>query len=257
MSAIHHPIQAKAGTIPTLPAHILVVDDHEDIREPMAAYLLRSGFRVSTAADGAELRGRLDAHEPHDLILLDVMLPGEDGISLCRHVQQRYGTPVILLTAMGETADRVHGLEAGADDYVTKPFAPAELLARIRSVLRRTLREPAAAPAARAPSCFGFDGWMFDTGRRELRDASGRAVDLSTAEFRLLRVLVSRPHMVLSRERLLELTGDADAEVFDRSIDSQVSRLRRKIEADPRRPRLLKTAWGDGYLFAAAVQVLG
>ncbi|KAF1044714.1 response regulator transcription factor [Xylophilus sp.] len=244
-SIFQRPLPPGAG------ARILVVDDHADIRDPMAQLLARHGFGAATARDGTELRQRLAAGEAHDLILLDVMLPGEDGIALCRHVQQRTGTPVILLTAMGRPADRVHGLESGADDYVVKPFDPAELLARIRTVLRRS-RRAAAAPAAPSRR-LGFDGWVFDPDRRELHDPAGRLVELSAAELRLLHAFVRRPHQVLSRELLLELTGDGEADVFDRSIDSQVSRLRRKLEADPRRPRLIKTAWGAGYLLATGV----
>ena len=239
---------------------VLVVDDEADIREPMAQFLKARGFAVSTAPDGAGLHERL-ARETYDLVLLDVMMPGEDGFTLCRQVQERHGPPVILLTAMGETADRVRGLEMGADDYVVKPFEPSELLARIRTVLRRACRHAFAAqaeaiqiPAAKPAPRFRFAHWTFDLLQNEVTHEDGRAVALSAGEARLLHAFVTHPHEVLSREKLLDLCADADADVFDRSIDSQMSRLRRKIEVESRKPRLLKTAWGNGYLFAASVQ---
>ena len=241
---------------------ILIVDDHQDIREPLSTYLRRFDFDVEAVADGKAMRQRLDERR-FSLIVLDIMLPGENGLSLCRHVCEHRGIPVILLTAVTEQADRVAGLEIGADDYVVKPFDPRELVARIRGVLRRT--QPKAVPAAdgakpqdgaapaRPGKRFCFDGWVFDTERRELHNPEGDEVPLSTAEFHLLSVLVEHPNRVLSRSRLLDLTNRADAAVFDRSIDSQVSRLRKKLEPDPRRPSLLKTARGDGYLLATKV----
>ncbi|MDO9405487.1 MAG: response regulator [Polaromonas sp.] len=246
---------------------ILVVDDQADIRDPMAQFLKARGFAVGTAPDGSQLHERL-ASEVYDLILMDVMMPGEDGLALCRQVQERGGPPVILLTAMGETADRVHGLETGADDYVVKPFEPSELLARIRTVLRRAGRQASLAPpsvaaaegihiparATRAMPRFRFERWTFDPLQNEVVHEDGRSVALSAGEARLLHAFVTHPHEVLSREKLLDLCTDSDADVFDRSIDSQMSRLRRKIEVESRKPRLLKTAWGNGYLFAATVQ---
>lgn len=244
------------------PTRILIVDDHQDIREPLATYLRRYGFDVTTAVDGVEMRALL-AQAHYELIVLDVMLPGEDGFSLCRYVAERIATPVILLTAMDEQADRIAGLEIGADDYVVKPFDPRELVARIKSVLRRTTGPrapepvPVPAPIGVEGGRYGFEGWVFDTRRRELRDPAGLPVLLSTAEFHLLRVLVTHPNVVLSRNRLLDLTSRVEeASVFDRSIDSQVSRLRKKLELDPRKPSLIKTARGDGYLFAGRVAVL-
>lgn len=236
-------------------ARVLVVDDHADIRDPLAAYLERHGLAVSTAADAAQMRHLL-RYQPFDLIVLDIMLPDEDGLSLCRHVTHSLDTPVIFLTAMAASADRVAGLETGADDYVVKPFDPPELVARIRSVLRRHASARNATQRA-ASSRFGFDGWVIDIHRRQLQDPEGRSVALSEAEHQLLAVLVTHPQTVLSRERLLDLTRrDADFGVFDRSVDTQVSRLRRKLEADPRRPGMIKTAWGNGYLFAPAVRPL-
>lgn len=231
---------------------LLVVDDHPDIREPMAQFLGARGFAVDTAADGPAMHDHL-ARARYDLVLLDVMLPGPDGFTLCRELQARRGPPVILLTAMGETRDRVRGLETGADDYVVKPFAPSELLARIRTVLRRVSRQEEAPPPS-ATARVRFAGWTFDFLQHELVHDEGRRVDLSAGEARLMRAFVTHPQEVLSRERLLDLCAGAEADVFERSIDSHMSRLRRKVETDPRRPRLLKTAWGNGYLFAATVE---
>jgi two-component system OmpR family response regulator len=236
--------------------HILVVDDHLDICEPLAAYLRRQDMQVSMAFNAAQARRQL-SRQAFDLVVLDVMMPGEDGLSLCRHIGQQYGTPVILLTAMSSLANKVSGLDNGADDYVVKPFDPQELLARIKTVLRRLTRVlPAVVvpqPVARAIHRYVFDEWTLDVERRELLDRDGVAVTLSSVEYRLLRVLVEHPNTVLSRDKLMDLTAGTDAQVFDRSIDSQVSRLRKKLEPDPRRPSLLKTVWGNGYLLAAQV----
>lgn len=230
---------------------ILIVDDHRNIREPLSAYLRRFDFDVEAVEDGKAMRQRLEERS-FSLIVLDIMLPGENGLSLCRYVCERVGTPVILLTAMTEQADRIAGLEIGADDYVVKPFDPRELVARIRSVLRRHL---AAAPrtqdADQAQSRFAFSGWVLDTRTRELRNPGNELIDLSTAEFHLLRALVENAGRVLSRNQILDLTQRGEAVSFDRSIDSQISRLRKKLEPDPRRPSLLKTVRGDGYLFSA------
>ncbi|WP_338767991.1 response regulator transcription factor [Massilia sp. METH4] len=227
--------------------HILVVDDHPDIRDSLAAYLRRQGLAVSTAADAVEA-GALLRKERFDLIVLDVMMPGEDGLSLCRRVSATLDTPVILLTAMHTSADKVAGLDSGADDYVVKPFDPPELVARIRTVLRRWRRS--STPVAGG---YAFNGWYLDLGKHELFDPDGQPAALSSAEYRLLRVLVEHPGTTLSRDRLMDLIGGGDALAFDRSIDSQVSRLRKKLEPDSRRPSLLKTVWGNGYLFAATV----
>ncbi|MFJ3058578.1 response regulator [Herbaspirillum sp. NPDC087042] len=240
--------------------HILVVDDHPDICEPLAAYLRRQGLQVSMAFSAAQARALLQA-QAFDLVVLDVMMPGEDGLSLCRHIGEHLGTPVILLTAMAASSDRVRGLDTGADDYVVKPFDPPELLARIRSVLRRLARQLTGPALAPAPVLslplpvrrYLFDTWTLDVERRELLDSAGASVTLSSVEYRLLRVLVEHPNTVLSRDRLLDLTAGTEALAFDRSIDSQVSRLRKKLESDPRKPSLLKTIWGNGYLLAAQV----
>lgn len=235
-------------------AHILIVDDHRDIREPLGAYLRRHDLRVSLAADAAAARAVLAAGAV-DCIVLDVMMPGEDGLSLCRHVREVHDTPVILLTAMAGQTDRIVGLEIGADDYVTKPFDPRELLARIKNLLRRSR----ALPRSREPSDgsrLAFDRWVLDTDRRHLVDGAGEIVALSTAEFRLLAALVRHPRVVLSRDQLLDLTSGRAAQPFDRSIDNQVSRLRRKLERDPAQPDLIKTVWGGGYTLAAEVRRL-
>jgi len=243
------------------PPGILVVDDHQSIRDPLATYLQRFDFDVATAGDGARMRELL-AQRRFDLILLDVMLPGEDGLSLCRYVSEHLHIPVILLTAVTEQADRIAGLEVGADDYVVKPFDPRELVARIRSVLRRAQRpHKASAGAVQTGGLlppekrFTFDGWTFDTRKRELHSPQGVAIALSTAEFHLLWVLLENPNRVLSRDQLLDLTQRAEHVMFDRSIDSQISRLRKKLEADPRHPNLLKTIRGSGYMLAAKVTV--
>jgi two-component system, OmpR family, response regulator len=230
--------------------HVLVVDDHSEIREPLAAYLNMHGMRVSQAADAAAARASL-AKQAIDLIVLDIMMPGEDGLSLCRHVREAHDTPVILLTAMTDETDRIVGLEIGADDYVTKPFNPRELLARVKNVLRRSNSLPKKRGAA--AKRYTFDRWVLDTGRHELTGDDGVAVVLSAAEFRLLVVLLERPRLVLTRDQLVDLTSGRDAQLFDRSVDNQISRLRRKIERDPGAPQLIKTVWGDGYQLAADV----
>jgi two-component system OmpR family response regulator len=232
--------------------HILVVDDEREIREPLVKYLSKNGLRASMAASVAEARKELKTSAV-DLVVLDIMMPGEDGLSLRRHLRETTDIPVILLTAMAEDTDRVVGLEIGADDYVTKPFNPRELLARIRAVLRRAGAVPKSREAMKTKR-LRFAGWLLDVDRRELTGADDVAIPLSTAEFRLLTTFLQRPHIVLSREQLLDLTSGRAAMVFDRSIDNQVSRLRRKIETDPRNPELVKTVWGGGYVFAADVQ---
>lgn len=239
---------------------ILIVDDHQSIRDPLSIYLRRYDFDVDAVRDGKAMRELL-AQRTFSLIVLDVMLPGEGGLSLCRYVSGHLDIPVILLTAVTEQADRIAGLEVGADDYVVKPFDPRELVARIRSVLRRARPrvgpelETRVSEAQKPEKCFTFAGWMFDTKRRELRNPRNEEIPLSTAEFHLLWVLVENANRVLSRSQLLDLTQRTENTVFDRSIDSQVSRLRKKLEPDPRRPSLLKTARGDGYLLAAKVMV--
>jgi len=243
------------------PPGILIVDDHQNIRDPLATYLQRFDFDVATASNGKSMRDLL-AQRRFDLILLDVMLPGEDGLSLCRYVSEHLHTPVILLTAVTEQADRIAGLEVGADDYVVKPFDPRELVARIRSVLRRAQRQnkhttPTVQTGGLLPpeKRFTFDDWVFDTRKRTLYSPQGAAIALSTAEFHLLWVLLENPNRVLSRDQLLDLTQRTEHVMFDRSIDSQISRLRKKLEADPKHPNLLKTIRSSGYMLAATVSV--
>lgn len=232
--------------------HILVVDDHRDIRETLARYLVKNGFRASTAESAAHARKALKAAAV-DLVVLDIMMPGEDGLSLCRHLVNAESMPVILLTAMAEDTDRVIGLEIGADDYVTKPFNPRELLARIRAVLRRVNQVPKDRDPV-SQETLSFDGWVLNVPRRELFNPQGEPVALSSGEFQLLCAFLKRPKMVLNRDQLLDLTSGRTPNVFDRSIDNQVSRLRRKIEEDVKDPKLIKTVWGGGYMFTAAVE---
>ncbi|SDL74394.1 response regulator [Aliiruegeria lutimaris] len=233
--------------------HILIVDDHREIRDAVSRYLERNGMRASTARDAVEMDAKLKTGR-FDLIVLDVMMPGEDGISVCRRLSADGTVPILMLTALGEETDRIIGLEVGADDYLPKPFNPRELLARIKAILRRSGRAEAHAGSLTSHRVH-FAGWTLDTDRQELRHADGREVHLTTAEFRLLTVFLERPRFVLSRDQLLELTSGRAAHVFDRTIDNQVSRLRRKIEEDPARPGLITTVRGGGYSFATDVKV--
>ena len=231
--------------------HLLLVDDERSIREPLAQYLTKQGFRVTQAADAESARMRLAAYAI-DLVILDVMMPGEDGLSLCRHIAATSDTPVILLTAKAEETDRIVGLEMGADDYVTKPFSPRELATRVKVVLRRLTAGGARQHAPESGS-YAFAGWVLKTGERSLVDREGVSVPLSTGEYNLLLALVTRPRQVLTRDQLLDLTQGREAAAFDRAIDNQVSRLRRKIEADAKNPDIIKTVWGGGYTLAAEV----
>jgi len=231
--------------------HILVVDDHREIRELVSRALAKEGFRVSVAADGKAMRNAL-ADGRFDLILLDLMLPGEDGLTLCRALRAESDIPIIMLTAKGEEVDRVIGLEMGADDYLAKPFGSRELVARIKAVLRRTRAAP-AADHRHEPKRFRFDRWALNTEARELLRDDNVAVPLSTGEYDLLLALIERPQRVLSRDQLLDLARGRSASALDRSIDTQVSRLRKKIEKDPGDPKIIQTVWGGGYIFAAAV----
>ena len=235
--------------------HIAVVDDHRDIRDLLGRYLQDHGFRVSLAENAEALR-KLVRQRRLDLVVLDIMMPGEDGLSLCRYLREHTDLPIILLTAMSEDTDRIIGLEMGADDYLTKPFNPRELLARVRAVLRRAQ----AMPAQRRPLSgrqLHFEGWQLDVDRHLLRDADGVEVALSTSEYNLLLAFLEHAGHVLSRDQLLDLTQGRDAQAFDRSIDNQVSRLRRKIEPDARNPRFIKTVWGGGYQWLVPVEEHG
>ena len=230
--------------------HLLVVDDDRDIRELLTDYLTRNGFRATAVADGRAMREALAAHA-FDLVILDVMLPGEDGLTLCRELRARSNLPILMLTARGDDLDRIVGLEMGADDYVVKPFSPRELAARIKVVLRRA----ATGVRQHAPEtgAFGFAGWVLKTGERTLVDREGVEVPISSGEYNLLHALVLRPRQVLTRDQLLDLTQGREAQAFDRAIDNQVSRLRKKIEPDPKNPSIIKTVWGGGYTLATEV----
>ena len=230
--------------------HVLLVDDEATLREPLAEYLAGQGLRVSEADSAAAARSLLLGETP-DIALVDIMMPGEDGLSLTRHLIESRDLPVILLTAKGEATDRIVGLEIGADDYVTKPFEPRELVARIRSVLRRATRTPQAQGE---DLVYEFEGWRLDPLKRRLTDPEGSVVSISTAEFRMLRAFVDHPQSVMSRDRLLDMVQGREAQLFDRAVDNQVSRLRRKIEADSRDPQFIQTVRGGGYRFAAEVR---
>lgn len=234
--------------------HILIVDDHREIRESLAQFLRKHGRRAS-AVESAEAARKALKETRLDLVVLDIMMPGEDGLSLCRFIRENLRLPVILLSARAEDIDRIVGLEVGADDYVVKPFNPRELLARIDAVLRRTHALPPNVEATPGEA-LRFDRWLLKLAERELVDDEGGAHELSTGEYRLLLTFLQRPKSVLSREQLLELAFDRSADVFDRAVDTQVSRLRRKIEDDPRNPKLVKTVWGGGYVFTAPVEKL-
>jgi two-component system OmpR family response regulator len=234
---------------------ILVVDDDPDICELLGSYLSKNGLKVITATDGRKMRAALAAG-PVDLIVLDLMLPGEDGLVLCRDLRARQSipTPILMLTARDEETDRIVGLEMGADDYLTKPFAARELLARIRAILRRTrMLPPNLWPVERARAR-AFGEWILDTTARHLIDTTGTMVSLSGAEYRLLSVFLDHPQHVMNRDQLLSLTQGREADSFDRSIDLLVSRLRQRLRDEAREPRYIKTVRNEGYVFAAAVE---
>ena len=233
----------------TAATRVLLVDDEPGLREPLADYLVRQGFGVAQASSAAHARREL-ADGAFDIVLLDIMMPGEDGLSLCRHLAETRQIPVIFLTAKGEATDRIVGLEIGADDYVVKPFDPRELVARIRSVLRRSGRQPVEATEA---VLLEFEGWQLDPLKRRLIDREGAVVAISSAEFRLLMAFLEHPRQVLDRDRLLDMVQGREAHLFDRAVDNQISRLRRKIEVDSRNPQLIQTVWGGGYMLAAEV----
>jgi two-component system OmpR family response regulator len=234
------------------PDHVLVVDDDAEIRKLLGEYLQRNGFRVSLANDGREMRRRLEQARP-DIVVLDVMLPGDSGLTLCRDLRAGSSLPVIMLTARAEEVDRIVGLEMGADDYLAKPFSPRELLARIKTILRRARGLPLARDDTRRVR---FAGWTLDAAARQLVAPDGVVVPLSGAEFRLLSVFVDHPNRVLDRNQLMDLTVGRDGTPLDRSIDVQVSRLRVRLRDDAREPRIIKTVRSEGYVLAAAVERL-
>ncbi|MDZ3830820.1 MAG: response regulator [Sphingopyxis sp.] len=235
-------------------ARILLVDDEPSIREPLLEYLEAQGFAVSAAADAAEARSILRA-QGVDLVVSDIMMPGEDGLSLTRHLRESGPIPVILLTARAEDTERIVGLEIGADDYIVKPFNPRELVARIRTVLRRTQANGRALDPG--GTSYAFGRWVLREIERILVDETGQEVALSSGEYHLLHALLRHPRQVMSRDRLLDLVRGREADIFDRAIDNLVSRLRKKIEDDPAHPQIVKTVWGGGYTLACEVRRLG
>jgi two-component system OmpR family response regulator len=232
--------------------HILVVDDDREIRTLLSDYLQKSGYRVSAVAEGKAMRRTLEQSHV-DLIVLDLMLPGEDGLKLCRDLRQTSQIPVLMLTALGEEIDRVLGLEVGADDYLPKPFSPRELVGRIKAILRRTAHMP-RDPDLRQASGYEFGDWQLDNTTRTLSHADGTQTALSGAEFRLLSVLLSHATRVLSRPQLMELLRGRDLDPFDRSIDVRISRLRQTLRDDARSPRIIKTIYGEGYVIGVPVE---
>lgn len=233
--------------------HILVVDDDAEIRGLLGEYLQKSGCKATVVADGKGMWTAL-ARGKVDLIVLDLMLPGDDGLALCRKLRAESDMPVIMLTARGEETDRIVGLEIGADDYLAKPFSPRELLARIKSVLRRHRSLPRNLRTEEARA-IAFAGWRLDAVARHLISPDGVVTSLSGAEFRMLRIFLDHPNHVLSRDQLMMLTHGREAEPFDRSIDNQVSRLRHRLGEDPADPRIIKTVRGEGYVLAVPVKV--
>ncbi len=231
---------------------ILIVDDDEDIRKLLEEYLRKNGFDAQAVADGPAMREALAAR-PASLVVLDLMLPGEDGLSLCRQLRARSQVPVLMLTAKGDPVDRIIGLETGADDYLAKPFDPRELLARIRSVLRRAKALPADTEI-NVPESFSFSGWRLDTRERNLRAPDGVVVPLSGAEYRLLLIFLQNPSTVVSRDQLSNFTFGRDADPLDRTIDMQVSRLRERLRDEAREPAIIKTVRGKGYVLAVRVE---
>lgn len=236
------------------PTHILLIDDEEMLREPLAQYLVKQGFRVTEAASAAAARSHLKT-DLFDIVLCDIMMPGEDGLSLTRYLaEKKKDLPVILITAKGESTDRVVGLEIGADDYVVKPFDPRELVARIKTVLRRL--DKSGQHSEDSVAGYMFEGWTLDTLKRQLHDPEGTLVPISSAEYRLLVAFLSHPRQLLNRDQLLDMVQGREAHLFDRAVDNQISRLRRKIEKDSKNPELIQTVWGGGYMFSAAVEQL-
>jgi two-component system OmpR family response regulator len=231
--------------------HILFVEDDADIRSLVADFLSQNGYRMSLARDGRELDRALEVSRI-DLLILDIMLPKEDGLSMCRRIRAMSDVPIIMLTARGSEIDRVVGLEMGADDYLTKPFGTHELLARIRALLRRA--NLTRAPREQRAATLVFAGWKLDLGARRLQSVDGAAVPLTGGEFELLVAFCQHPRRILTREQLLDLTQGRAAALFDRSIDIQVSRLRRKIEENPKDPVLIQTVRSGGYILAAEVE---
>jgi len=232
--------------------NILVVDDDEELLTLLEKFFERYGHTIKVASTGSQMDACM-AIESFDILILDVMLPGEDGLSLCKRVRAASNIPVIMLTAMTETSDRIVGLELGADDYVAKPFDARELLARVRALLRRTSQEAQKKPKEHYPS-LKFGSWQLNLAKRELRSADMTFVPLSSGEFELLLAFLEHPNRLLTREQLIDYARGSTHEVFDRSIDVQISRIRRKIEANPRNPEMIRTVRNAGYIFTVPVE---
>lgn len=232
---------------------LLVVDDDPDIRQLLSEFLTQHGYVVHMAKDGKAMAQQLVQHSV-DMVILDIMMPGEDGISLCRRLRAESTMPILMLTAITEDVERILALEIGADDYLSKPFNPRELLARIKAILRRTENVPSSNDQPKQ-NVFHFDGWQLDESKRQLLSPDHVEITISTGEYSLLQVFLQHPQEVLSRDRLLTLTKNRTAEPYDRSIDIQVSRLRQKLEADPKQPEMIKTVRGGGYILAVDVRV--
>jgi two-component system OmpR family response regulator len=240
------------------PDHILIVDDDREIRELLAAYLHKNGLRATAVDSGRQMRAVL-AGNAVDLVVLDLMLPGEDGLAICRDLRAgpMRNMPILMLTARSDESDRILGLEMGADDYLVKPFAARELLARINSILRRARMLPPNLQVTEAASFVAFGDWRLDTTARHLLDADDTMVALTGAEYRLLRVFLDHPQRVLTRDQLLNLTQGREADLFERSIDLLVSRLRQRLGDDVRSPRYIKTLRSEGYVFSSTVTLIG
>jgi DNA-binding response OmpR family regulator len=239
--------------------HILIVDDERRVRDMLRRYLEQEGFKAASVEDGVAMRRHI-SDNPVDLVLLDLVMPGEDGLSLSRDLRAVSDVPIIMLTGKGEPVDRVIGLEVGADDYITKPFHLREVLARIRSVLRRSGSRQSAAPGQNGGGDgerVVFAGWRLDLIGRDLRAPDGSPIPLTTGEFNLLSAFVKRPNRPLDRDQLMDLAQGRDWAPYDRSIDTQIGRLRKKLEADPKDPKLIKTVRGVGYVFTPKVERLG
>ena len=237
----------------TKQVHLLIVDDDPEIRDLLQSYFTDNGFSVSVASDGQAMQAMLEhADTPVDLIILDIMMPRETGLEVCKRLRQSSNVPIIMLTAMGSEVDRVVGLEMGADDYLAKPFSPRELLARVKSLLRRTHILNTPSDPQEASTCL-FEGWTLDKNKRRLIDPETIVVPLSAGEYELLLTFIEHAGRTLTRDQLLQLTRNRDAGPFDRTIDVQVSRLRRKVELDPKNPLIIQTVRGGGYIFTAKV----
>jgi len=240
---------------------ILIVDDNKEIRESLSEYLTNNELECNIAMDAVQAREML-SQKNYDLIILDIMMPGEDGLSLCRYIFENYKIPVILLTAKDEDTDKIIGLEVGADDYLSKPFNPRELLARIKSVLRRTTITEDALKEKNTDNdkqninnqLLKFGEWTLNIDQQEISKKSSKPIELSTGEFRLLLAFIENPKKILSRDQLLDIVSNRSLAAFDRSIDNQISRLRKKIELDPKKPKYIKTVWGGGYSFNSSIE---